>query len=59
MNSPLRLSIFAAGLYVVASASIAAPAVVATYKFNNTLAADQAGVAALQSVDPQIGRAHV
>lgn len=52
MNSPLRLTFFAVGLCAVASASMAAPVVVATYKFNNTLAAEQAGVAALQSVDP-------
>ena len=52
MSSTIRLSVLFAGLCVAASTSMAAPVEVATYKFNNTLAAEQVTAPALLSVDP-------
>lgn len=52
MISAFRLSVVSAGLCFAASASVAAPITVATYKFNNTLTAEEAGAPALQSVNP-------
>lgn len=52
MNSASRLSVVSVGLWFVTSASMAAPIEVATYKFNNTLTAEQATAPALLSVNP-------
>ena len=52
MNTIMRLSIAIAGTALAASLSVAAPVAVATYKFNDSLAADQASAPGLLSVDP-------
>lgn len=52
MISAMRASVVFAGLCFASSVSSAAPLAVATYKFNDTLAAEQATALALLSVNP-------
>lgn len=52
MISAFRLSVVSAGLCFGASTSMAAPVAVATYKFNDSLAAEQATAPSLLSVNP-------
>jgi len=52
MISSLQVSVVCAGLCFAASATMAAPVAVATYKFNNTLTAEEAVAPALLSVNP-------
>jgi hypothetical protein len=52
MHTRTPLSLTLAGLFWIAAGSAHAAALVASYSFNNSLLADQAGVAALRSIDP-------